>query len=182
MIFAREHVHLQGFLQKHAVAAPVHPDDYFWRGEASIAFSPEFVDWQKKGSPAIIVNSIAIYDLPKVDGFYCIRADSHNIISEAHKVELRNKHLYFSTGRLLSINFPTVQTSNNFSLPVTLSSPLLDLRLTITVYPYYLENPVAQRYNLHTARTEFSPTLSIDSEIRPNFDCLVSFMRRGNGL
>lgn len=140
MHYARENLTVSGELYWHQ--SRFHPDDYFWRGSSSTQLSHEFINWQRYGSPAILVSSIAVTDLPRHEATYCIRAESHGIVSFADKSFCRNKQLYYATARV-SADLPFLHSSNSFLLPVTLSSPQSEFSVVVDVIPYYVPSLIS---------------------------------------
>ena len=195
--YARENLHLEGVLQRYQVTPPVHPDDYFWRGEASIAFSHEFLEWQKSGVPAVFISSVVVTDLPSTPTHYSIKVESNQVISEAYKTLYKNKQLFFSTA-FADGQFPLVQSYNAFPSPVSLSAPQNEFKFTVDVIPYYESDGQRDGNNLVLRRcntsfsaseairavniTESDNSTSAAATISPSFEVAISFMRRSSDV
>ena len=188
MNFVRENFLLTGHCLRYKVPKATNFEDYFWRGSSGIIFADEFVQWQREGASAVSVNSVTAYDVP-VGGFYSVRVDSPCVISEARKSSNRNKQLYFATAQL-DPKYPVLQTTNNFILPISLSSAQSGFFIVVDIVPYYkppsLETQgVPTRLNAYVTSPEkdekhatasFSPSDPVD--VLPTFEVCLSFMRR----
>jgi hypothetical protein len=134
----------------------------------------------------VIVTSISVYDLPRA-GFYIVKAESGCAISEVYKTfgtaakslyyGAASSHLSGPPGR----PYPTLQTSNTFKFPVSISTVQNSFRIQVTVTPYY-EAPTAEACALPTQqRLSVLNCASPTATVLPSFEASVSFMRMSDG-
>lgn len=167
MQFARENLILRGTLQRQKAINPRYPEDYIWRGSTTITFSNEFINWQRDGSPAIVIQSIFVHDLPSHSGYYTVTAESACVVSEVHKSHFTNKQLYFGSGPVED-PYPALRTTNAFSTPVSLSSPQTAFHLVVDVSPVYQSTLTAD----HEEAATVAAAITL-----PKFEACVSFLR-----